>query len=99
MMMMAYQHIPTSHIQVGICHNDEGWEYDRVTFPPYTNIMMSIHYNDDDDDDQPDDYDQHDDDDDHHHDDDGGNDDSPTWATLNLGVKGGEQENWGVGEM
>ena len=22
--------------QVGICHDDEGWEYDTVRFPPYT---------------------------------------------------------------
>ena len=30
----AYSHQSHSH-QVGICHNDEGWEYDTVTFPPY----------------------------------------------------------------
>ena len=36
----AYSHQSYSH-QVGICHNDEGWEYDTVTFPPYTKIMMS----------------------------------------------------------
>ena len=28
----AYSHQSYSH-QVGICHNDEGWEYDTVTFP------------------------------------------------------------------
>ena len=32
----AHSHQSYSH-QVGICHNDEGWEYDRVTFPPYIN--------------------------------------------------------------
>ena len=31
----AYYHRSHSH-QVGICHNDEGWEYDTVRFPPYT---------------------------------------------------------------
>ena len=31
----AYSHQSYSH-QVGKCHNDEGWEYDTVTFPPYT---------------------------------------------------------------
>ena len=31
----AYSHQSYSH-QVGICYNDEGWEYDTVTFPPYT---------------------------------------------------------------
>ena len=31
----AYSHQSYSH-QVGICHNDEGWEYDTVKFPPYT---------------------------------------------------------------
>ena len=44
MMMMgypAYYHQSHSH-QVGICHNDEGWEYDTVKFPPYTQIMMNI---------------------------------------------------------
>ena len=28
-------HQSHSHL-VGICHNDEGWEYDTVKFPPYT---------------------------------------------------------------
>ena len=31
----AYYHRSHSH-QVGICHDDEGWEYDTVKFPPYT---------------------------------------------------------------
>ena len=31
----ANYHQSYSH-QVGICHNDEGWEYDTVKFPPYT---------------------------------------------------------------
>ena len=31
----ANYHRSHSH-QVGICHNDEGWEYDTVKFPPYT---------------------------------------------------------------
>ena len=31
----AYSHQSYSH-QVGICHHDEGWEYDTVKFPPYT---------------------------------------------------------------
>ena len=34
----AYSHQSYSH-QVGICHNDEGWEYDTVNFPPYLYIM------------------------------------------------------------
>ena len=29
-------HQSYSH-QVGICHNDEGWEYDTVKFPLYPN--------------------------------------------------------------
>ena len=37
----AYSHQSYSH-QVGICHNDEGWEYDTVKFPPYPCIMISI---------------------------------------------------------
>ena len=36
----AYSHQSYSH-QVGICHSVEGWEYDTVTFPPYTNIMIN----------------------------------------------------------
>ena len=32
----AYSHQSYSH-QVGICHNDEGWEYDTVTFQPCIN--------------------------------------------------------------
>ena len=32
----AYSHQSYSHL-VGICHNDEGWEYDTVTFPPCIN--------------------------------------------------------------
>ena len=31
----ANYHQSYSHL-VGICHNDEGWEYDTVRFPPYT---------------------------------------------------------------
>ena len=31
----AYSHQSYSHL-VGICHNDEGWEYDTVIFPPCT---------------------------------------------------------------
>ena len=31
----ANYHQSYSHL-VGICHNDEGWEYDTVKFPPYT---------------------------------------------------------------
>ena len=31
----AYSHQSYSHL-VGICHNDEGWEDDTVTFPPCT---------------------------------------------------------------
>ena len=31
----ANYHQSHSH-QVGICHDDEGWEYDTVKFPPYT---------------------------------------------------------------
>ena len=31
----ANYHQSHSH-QVGICHNDEGWEYDTVRFPPHT---------------------------------------------------------------
>ena len=31
----ANYHWSHSH-QVGICHDDEGWEYDTVKFPPYT---------------------------------------------------------------
>ena len=31
----ANYHRSHSH-QVGICHDDEGWEYDTVKFPPYT---------------------------------------------------------------
>ena len=31
----ANYHRSHSH-QVGICHDDEGWEYDTVRFPPYT---------------------------------------------------------------
>ena len=38
----AYSHQSYSH-QVVICHNDEGWEYDTVKFPPYPYKMM---YND-----------------------------------------------------
>ena len=44
MMTMGYPanyHQSYSHL-VGICHNDEGWEYDTVKFPPYTWIMMNI---------------------------------------------------------
>merc|ERR1711989_276969 len=37
----AYSHQSYSH-QVGICHNDEGWEYDTVKFPPHPCIMISI---------------------------------------------------------
>ena len=32
----AYSHQSYSH-QVGMCHNDEGWEYDTVIFPPCIN--------------------------------------------------------------
>ena len=32
----AYSHQSYFHL-VGICHNDEGWEYDTVTFPPGIN--------------------------------------------------------------
>ena len=32
----AYSHQSYSHL-VGICHNDERWEYDTVTFPPCKN--------------------------------------------------------------
>ena len=46
MMMMAYQLITTSHIptidHVGIRHNDEGWEYDKVKFLPYIEIIINI---------------------------------------------------------
>ena len=35
----AYFHQSYSH-QVGICHNDEGWEYGTVNFPPYHNIIQ-----------------------------------------------------------
>ena len=35
-------HQSYSH-QVGICHNDEGWEYDTVNFPPY---LYNDKYND-----------------------------------------------------
>ena len=38
----AYSHQSYSHL-VGICHNDEGWEYDTVTFPPCIN-SSSIHH-------------------------------------------------------
>ena len=31
----ANYHHSYSH-QVGICHDDQGWEYDTVKFPPYT---------------------------------------------------------------
>ena len=34
----AYSHQSYSH-QVGICHNDVGWEYDTVTFPPCINLL------------------------------------------------------------
>ena len=37
----AYSHL------VGICHNDEGWEYDTVTFPPCINsssIYLDDHF-------------------------------------------------------
>ena len=33
----AYSHQSYYHL-VGICHNDEGWEYDTVTFPPCINL-------------------------------------------------------------
>ena len=39
----AYSHQSYSH-QVGICHNDEGWEYDTVTFPPCINPLFSLHF-------------------------------------------------------
>ena len=32
----AFSHQSYSHL-VGIWHNDEGWEYDTVTFPPCIN--------------------------------------------------------------
>ena len=34
----AYSHQSYYH-QVGICHNDEGWEYDTVTFPPRISVI------------------------------------------------------------
>ena len=37
----AYSHQSYSH-QVGICHNDEGWEYDTINFPPYLFLMISL---------------------------------------------------------
>ena len=37
----AYSHQPYSH-HVGICHNDESWEYDTVTFPPFPYTMINI---------------------------------------------------------
>ena len=37
----AYSHQSYSHL-VGICHNDEGWEYDAVTFPPCINPYLYI---------------------------------------------------------
>ena len=37
----AYSHQSYSH-QVGICHNDKGWENDTVKFPPYPYILIGI---------------------------------------------------------
>ena len=36
-MVPAYSHQSYSHL-VGICHNDERWEYDTVRFPPCKNL-------------------------------------------------------------
>ena len=39
----AYSHQSYSHL-VGICHHDEGWEHDTVTFPPCINLYIEDHF-------------------------------------------------------